>query len=219
MYGGDPQRVALETPESHDLAAREPRGPLGDGVQDRLQVGRRLTDDPQDLGGGGLPLQRFGQLPVPLLQLPEEAGVLDGDDRLIREALQELDLLVGEGPDLQAANPDRPDGNTLAQQRHYEIRPMPLPPLLGLADGELSFGFRREIVHVYRPSVDHGAATYRTPVDGQGLSSRREWAMGRCPTEHLTVDAEDLRIVGVAKSSRALGQCLQDTLEVGWGAG
>ena len=57
------------------------RARLDDGVEDRLGIGRRGGDDPQHLGRGGLLLQRLAQLAVALLQLLEEAGVLDGDDR------------------------------------------------------------------------------------------------------------------------------------------
>ena len=71
---------------------------LGDGVEHRLEVGRRRRDHAQDLGGRGLLLQRLGRRAlssVALLQLLEEAGVLDGDDGLVRERLQQRDLVVG----------------------------------------------------------------------------------------------------------------------------
>ena len=41
-------------------------------------------------------LARLSELPVRPLKLFEEAGVLDGDDRLIRERLQQRDMLVAE---------------------------------------------------------------------------------------------------------------------------
>ena len=44
----------------------------------------------QHLRGRGLLLQRFAQL-------VEQPGVLDGDDRLVGESGDQLDLLVGEG--------------------------------------------------------------------------------------------------------------------------
>ena len=40
----------------------------------------------------------LAQLAVALLQLLEQAGVLDGDDGLVSERLDGRDLLVGEGP-------------------------------------------------------------------------------------------------------------------------
>ena len=73
-------------------------GALRDRVEHRLEVGRRARDDAQDLAGGGLLLQRLGEVAVARLQLLEQPDVLDGDDRLVRERLQQRDLLVGERP-------------------------------------------------------------------------------------------------------------------------
>ena len=69
---------------------------LGDRLEHPLQVGRRRRDHPQHLGGRGLLIERARKLRVALLQLREQPGVLDGDDRLIRERLQQGDLLVRE---------------------------------------------------------------------------------------------------------------------------
>jgi hypothetical protein len=41
-------------------------------------------------------LERLAEVSRALLQLGEQAHVLDGDDRLIGERLQERDVLVGE---------------------------------------------------------------------------------------------------------------------------
>ena len=69
-------------------------------VEHRLDVGRRAADDPQDLAGRRLLLERLGEIAVARLELLEQAHVLDGDHRLVGEGLQERDLLVGERPDL-----------------------------------------------------------------------------------------------------------------------
>ena len=47
----------------------------------------------------------------------EQAHVLDRDDRLVGEGLQQLDLLVGERPDLQPAEDDDADRRLLPHQR------------------------------------------------------------------------------------------------------
>ena len=44
-------------------------------------------DDLQDVGGGGLPLQRFARL-------VEQPRILDGDHGLIGEGLQQLDMVA-----------------------------------------------------------------------------------------------------------------------------
>ena len=80
---------------SHSLAAR-----LDDRLEHTASDRSARGDDPQDLGRGGLLLQRLGDLAVALLklgvallQLLEQPGVLDGDDGLVGERLQQRDLL------------------------------------------------------------------------------------------------------------------------------
>ena len=68
--------------------------------------------------GRGLLLQRLAQIVGALAQLVEQAGVLDGDDRLRGEILDQLDLLVGEWADLLAVNDDRADQLVLLEHRH-----------------------------------------------------------------------------------------------------
>ena len=69
-------------------------------IQHRLehwfQCSRRPADDTQDLGGGRLVLQRFGELPRPRLHLLEQPRVLDGDHRLVGEGGDKFYLLVRE---------------------------------------------------------------------------------------------------------------------------
>ncbi len=85
MWSSSPSKV-----NDHALiAATEPLRARRDRVEDRLQVALRPADDLQDLGGRGLPLERF-------LGLVEQARVLDGDHRLVGEGLEERDLIVRE---------------------------------------------------------------------------------------------------------------------------
>ena len=50
-----------------------------------------------------LMLQRFGEFRVALLQFFEQPHVLDGDDRLVGEGFEQLDLSVGERAGLPCA--------------------------------------------------------------------------------------------------------------------
>src|SRR5207244_6500720 len=50
----------------------------------------------------------------------EEADVLDGDDGLVGESLQQLDLVVGERPGLGPRHLDDADGSTLPQHGDEE---------------------------------------------------------------------------------------------------
>ena len=57
-----------------------------------------LNDDLQHLGGRGLLLQRLGEVVGALSDFVEQAHVLDGDDGLIGECLNQLNLLGSERP-------------------------------------------------------------------------------------------------------------------------
>ena len=82
------RRLVPPTAQTHRVLGRATRAPAA----------RRSAsaDHPQDLGGGGLLLQRLGQVGIALLQLLEQPHVLDGDDRLVGERLDQRDLLVRE---------------------------------------------------------------------------------------------------------------------------
>src|SRR5262249_4041908 len=75
---------------------------LYDGVEDRLHVGGRAADDAEHLGGCRLMLQRLAQFCIPFLDLLEQPYILNGDDGLVGEGLQQLDLGRGEGPHFNA---------------------------------------------------------------------------------------------------------------------
>ena len=100
-------------------------GAFGHDVHDGLEIRRRARDDPQDLSRGRLLLERFGHLGmglreslVFLLQLREQAHVLDRDHRLIREGLKELDLARGKRTDHTASDRDSTERYSVAQHRH-----------------------------------------------------------------------------------------------------
>src|SRR5262245_43165880 len=96
------QHLAIEAEDKSPIGSTKPYRTFGNGFEDRLQIERRPTDDLKHIGGGGLLLEGF-------TQLAEQARVLDRDDRLRCEIREELDLLVGEGPHLQAVDADGAD--------------------------------------------------------------------------------------------------------------
>ena len=51
-------------------------------------------------------LQRLAQFRVALLDLLEQPHVLDGDDGLVREGLEQLNLFLREGADLVSTHPE-----------------------------------------------------------------------------------------------------------------
>ena len=58
------------------------------------------------------------ELAALLLELPEEAHILDSDDGLGREPLEQRDLLFGEQADHRPRDRNRPDGRTVLQHGH-----------------------------------------------------------------------------------------------------
>ena len=84
-----------------------------DGVEHRLHVGRRLADDAQDVGGRGLPRQRF-------LGLVEQPHVLDRDHGLVGEGFSERNFAVSEHCRMFADQCQQPDAFLVSQQRHEQ---------------------------------------------------------------------------------------------------
>src|SRR5262249_13915904 len=101
------------------IRARELRGPSHDGAQDgaEIQGGRdRLTD----LAERPKLTHRASQGLGLCFEFLEQSDVFDGDDGLIGEGLEELDLLVRKRPALAPADGDRSDRLIVAQQWDHE---------------------------------------------------------------------------------------------------
>jgi len=105
--------------------AAQPCGTLCDGIEHGLDVRRRTGDHPQDLARRRLLIERLGHLrmgrrerPVLLLQLREQPDVLDGDDGLVGEGLQQLQMCIGEPVDLPMGNGDGSNHVVLPSYRH-----------------------------------------------------------------------------------------------------
>ena len=87
----EPQHVTVRPDDAGHVRLAQPSGRLDQRVKHRLQIESRAADDLEHVGGRGLLLQRFAQL-------VEQPRVLDGDDGLLGEVCDQLDLLVGEWP-------------------------------------------------------------------------------------------------------------------------
>src|SRR5439155_14007283 len=116
IVAGQRDHLAIEPEHETEKAITQPRRTRRDGVEHGLHVGWRARDDAQDFAGRRLLLQRHGEVAIARLELLEEAHVLDGDDGLVGEGLEEVDLALGEWPDLRAEYGDGADSNALAQQ-------------------------------------------------------------------------------------------------------
>ena len=189
----------------------EPRGVLGDGVHDRLEVGRRARDDPQDLAVAVCCSSASVSSRLPGSRSScEQAHVLDGDHRLVGEGLEQLDLLVGERPRLASADDDDADGLALPQHRDA-------PGLSGSRTAALALTARgRTRIGLDVGDVDDAALEDRAPesrVSGSGGIgySRRTASMlvgescMRDQLEQFAVEREDVAVQSrrtVARRSR-----------------
>ena len=154
MFGHHMDQAPVESEDRALFGLAEPHRARGDGIEDRLDVGRRARDDTQNLAGGRLLLER-------LFRLVEQADVLDRDDGLVGERLQELDLPVGERPDLGPSDGDRPDGLGPAEQRNIERRPETVGPRHDTALG-VFVDLGLQIGDVDRPPVEHRTSRGRS---------------------------------------------------------
>ena len=89
-------------------------GQSDDGIKRRAQLVAHAGEELR------LVLARHLQLAVLVLDLVEQAHILDRDDRLVGEGLHEFDLPRREGPRFRLAQDDRALHATPAQERHAE---------------------------------------------------------------------------------------------------
>src|SRR5262245_25074553 len=106
-----------------ELGLADAHGVCQHSLEHRFQLTGRTADEPEDLGGRGLMLQRLAQIFVALAQLLEDAGVLDGDDGLRGEVRHQFDLLLGERAHLLAINDDGADELVRLKHWHAEYCP------------------------------------------------------------------------------------------------
>src|SRR5215471_11153411 len=103
---GQPQYPELSVANLHRIGKQS--------LKYLLQLSGRRTDDAQNFGSGRLLRQRLGELVGAGLLCLEQTCVLDGDDGLVGEGFDQLDLLLGERPDLAVPHSDSTDDFALA---------------------------------------------------------------------------------------------------------
>lgn len=65
---------AFAKKQNRHIAMEQPHGGENDAVEDGTHLGRRLTDDTQDIRGGGLPRQRLVALAGSAIELLLQIG-------------------------------------------------------------------------------------------------------------------------------------------------
>ena len=115
--GDGDQLVAVANDDQRARAAAEPVGVVNDGVVDRREVEPRSADRIEHLAHRRLSLQRLPQFGVALLDLAQQARVLDCDGRLVGEGLQEGNLGAGVATSHRSVHDDAAHRHTVTQHR------------------------------------------------------------------------------------------------------
>ena len=94
------QKLAIKPVHKAELGLAQFRCAVGNHVEHRLGVRHRAGNDAEHLGRRGLLLERLAQIIGARLHLVEQAHILDGDDGLVGESRDQLNLFLREWPDL-----------------------------------------------------------------------------------------------------------------------
>ena len=96
-------RSLVEHIDRARVGAGELHRPADDGGEHRFEIERRVHRLGHFAERAQL-LDRAAKLIGALAQFVQQSNILDGDDGLVGEGLDQLDLLVGKGPDLLVIN-------------------------------------------------------------------------------------------------------------------
>ncbi len=218
-----PGRDGLEdiAPQAGDHRLVRPAkssGELDQRIEHRLEIERRAADHLEHLGGGGLLLQRVGEVVGALVQCAEQPRILDRDHRLRGEAGDQRDLPLGERAHLLAENADCADQLAVPDHRHRQQRADPefrggrahLPVFVADVHG-------REVDDVNDPQAardasDRGSfAGAQRPLQFRG-DLLRQVNRRRNPIGLAVVSIEHAEL-GRADASRVLQNGVKDRLE------
>ena len=82
--------------------------------------------------------------------------------------------------------------------------------------------FGGEVVHMNCPAIKYGPASYRVPAHRQSLermTCRRNVPIGSNVPKQVAFEPEDHGIISLTEACGIFPYCIQDRLNVGWGAG
>ena len=106
--------VTIEPPHDPGVRSAQPDRTFDQAVHHRGEVPRMGADEGEHLAGGRLQLER-------LAEVLEEAGVGDGERRLLAEGRERRELVLGERPHLVAVHVQRADGGAVMGERHGRV--------------------------------------------------------------------------------------------------
>ena len=117
-----PPAVALETGDGSVVGGAQPDRVHRHALEHAVEIECRAAHVLEDIGDPGLPLEG-------LLSTFEQASVLDGDDRLVREGAHERDLPIRERAHLVPSEDEDPCDDVTTEQRYAKHRPITGEPL------------------------------------------------------------------------------------------
>src|SRR5262244_916529 len=119
---------------------------------------------------------RFCKRPVLLLKLGEQPDVLDGDDGLVREGLEQGDLVLGKLMGLGPTDRDGANWLAVAQQWHSEGA----PAAEGRTEGLRVLGVSLQVREMHHGGLENGAAQDGCATGSHGKELRHGFnALGR----------------------------------------
>ena len=124
MRRGHADHAAIDNKDHAPKGATHANAAPSNRLEDRADVGRGAPDYPEDLTGRRFPLQRaahlrmrLGQRLIFLPHLLKQPRVLDGDDGLVGEGLEKLDLASRNEAELRSSERDCSDWEAIAHHR------------------------------------------------------------------------------------------------------
>ena len=213
---GDAARcLAFHQPHHAEPGAADPRGIFEQLPEDRVQFACRRADDLQHVGGCGLMLQRFAQVGGFRLHLFEQAGVLDGDHRLVGEGLHQIDLALGERAGLRSRQYQHAFDIVVPEHRHAK---RPANSVQG-ALGHFHFRVRKDIGYDFDLPRCDDARGGRTAAGPRRVCCpiMQEFGGGagsRSQRKHVAFAKEDRTAIGAAQFDRGLDQRFENALEI-----
>ena len=154
-----------------------------------------------------------------LLQLLEQADILDCDDRLSGEGLEQLDLPRGEGHRVPPNDGNRPDRPTLPQHRRHQDGPDAGHPHSLARPGRLRI--RLDVGHVHDRPVQDGPRAHILPSErnrahgSDGFVHSRTEVVGGDAMELLPVEPPRRAGQPVEEAPRAPDDGVERRLDIG----
>ena len=157
------------------------------------------------------------ELPALVLDLAEEAHVLQRDRGLVAEGPQQGHFPVGERPHFLPAQQDRAERLALAVERRHDDRAVAEARRELLAQRVLG-PLGQHVAHLDRGPVEQRASGYRVTIDRQSVDAAHRIGGGSLRSEmpqHVAVGQVHRSGRGVAKARRAVGDRIEHRLHVG----